>query len=330
MGKRLQFKKEVITTERVRHLLKEDASRIFARKYRDAKDLISGCGFTSYVGDAKLLFHEMESRERNDFLVLTYLGKMRNALRTTYTSCDLSNLIFLNRLNRFAELLQEVGGKGSKVMVAGENKTFDDEIFVFKSSKAAETVAQAKSLAEEFGMNNIEVRPLETFLGSDYKPAFERSLKELKASKEARGTDDFKAFFRVFMNATSPPSFAEALKSFTVPSKIALMRRQAEESAYRYMAFQKARSETDFWGINSEFMRSTVSTRKEVLTFKYEIGRLSPFQGMSIYSGSIGTEFLYDIICAIKGPDSTLPLMHYRNKPFVLDVRKAIPARAFA
>ncbi|MEM3839507.1 MAG: hypothetical protein QXF01_02950, partial [Candidatus Micrarchaeaceae archaeon] len=135
MKKSLSFKKQDMSAERIRQLLNGDLRMMFKKEYADARDLILHCGFTSYVGNVDSLFAEMESRKRNDFLFLTYLGKMRNALRTAYTNCDLSNLAFLSRLNRFAELLHEASGKSSKIMVAAENKTFDNEIFVFGKSK---------------------------------------------------------------------------------------------------------------------------------------------------------------------------------------------------
>jgi hypothetical protein len=331
LKKRLRLKKGTLDKAGVKKLLDQDLAHIFSRDYKDEKDLILNSGFTTYIGSTKRLFDEIGSRKRSDFLLLTYLGKMRNALRTTYTSCDLSNLIFLNRLNRFALLLQELGGKPAKIMVAGENRTFDHDIFRFGSSRSAGIIRQARDLAGEFRMKNIEIRPLETFIGGRrYRNAFIESLGELRSQKKTRSSDEFKTLFKVFWNATSPPSLNEAVVAYTGSSRLAAKKRDAEESAFRYMAFQKARSETDFWGRNGRFMRSTVSTRDGVLTFKYEIGRLAPFQGMSIYNKKVGTEFLYDILCAVKGRDVTLNMLYYHGFPFLTDLRGSVADRAFA
>ncbi len=328
LKKRFRFVRKTIEKEAVKELLLKDLDLIFNRRYRNTEDFVLKSGFSWYLGDSGRLLEDMNSRRRTDFLLLTYLGKMRNALRTAYTNCDLSNLIFLSRLNRFAELLEEISGKPSKVMVAGENYSFDYEMFMFKKSNAIGSVKEAGSLAREFGMKNIEVRPLETFLGAGYEDAFEDSLDRIKGSKETRRSREFKNLYSVFLNATSSPSFEESVRTYTRASLPAGIRKAAEEAAFRYIAFQDARRDTDFWSRNSRFIRSTVSTRRDVLTFKYEIGRLAPFQGMSVHCNSIGTEFLYDIIYDAVGNEVELPMLYYHGKPFLLEAGRAIPGSA--
>ena len=328
MKKRFRFVRKAMEKETIRKLLLKDLDVIFNRRYRNTEDFVLKSGFSWYLGDSRKLLDDMNSRRRTDFLLLTYLGKMRNALRTAYTNCDLSNLVFLSRLNRFAELLEEISGKPSKVMVAGENYSFDYEMFMFKKSDAVGNVKEAGLLAKEFGMKNIEVKPLEAFLGAGYEDAFEDSLARIKSSKETRRSQEFKTLYSIFLNATGSPSFEESVRTYTSVSLPAGIRKAVEEAAFRYIAFQNARRDTDFWGRNNRFIRSTVSTRKDVLTFRYEIGRLAPFQGMSVHGNSIGTEFLYDIIYDAVGNEVELPMLHYRGKPFLLETGVAIPGLA--
>ncbi len=329
LKKKVHFSKGSIGKRQVQELLDNDARRIFKKRCKTVEELITKCGFTRYIGDVSKLIDEIDSRKRADFLLLTYLGKMRNVLRTAYTNCDLSNLIFLNRLNTFAKMLQDVSGKPSKVVVSAENRSFDYEIFRFGGSNCTRLIKQARNLASDFGMKNIEIRPLEDFLaGKEYRNAFFRLVGEIKSRKEARKSEEFRVLSNVFINATSATSLKKAVAEYV--ERPARVRKYAEECAFRYMAFHRARDLTNFWGENKEFIRSTVSTRNAVLTFKYEIGRLAPFQGMSVYSRGVGTEFLNDIIYAIDADEVTLPLLHYRNAPFLLDVRKAVAPKAFA
>ena len=327
LKKKVHFRKYDLDKDSIRGFLERDIGRIFNRRYKDERDLILNSGFTIYIGDKSRLFDDLESRKSADFLLLTYLGKMRNPLRANYNNVDLSNLIFVNRLNNFARLLQEVGGKRSKVMIAGENKTFDYDMFRFGSSRSAEIIGQTRRLAVEFGMKNVEIQPLEKFLGgSAYRNSFEESLDVLRRDAEVRNSKEFKTLFKVFKAATAPAPLREAVALYTTPSRSAEIDEAATESSLRYLAFQKARHETDFWGINKKFIRSTVSVRKEVITFKYEVGRLAPFQGISVLDGEVGTEFFYDVLCSIRGNNVTLPIGYYHKMPFLLD-RKGVIGR---
>ncbi len=70
-------------------------------------------------------------------------------------------------------------------------------------------------------------------------------------------------------------------------------------------------------------MRSTDSSRKNVMSFSFGVGRLSPPHGMGVLSGDgIGTEYYYDIVSAARASGSGATIFYYKGLPFYTDITR--------
>ena len=294
-------------------LIEKDTKRVFPFKYDRPEDLISKGTFASYEGDVNAFVSGFRNRERLGFLILIYLGRTQNKLKAQNSSTDLSMIIFFSRLSMLCSELERMTSKEAKITVAVENTFFERNIFRSTADPEAE-IRNIRRLLSDFEIKRICFEPVQKFLGEGYIDSFNNNLEALKRREsELKADSNFNKMFSLFYGSYPTKSFDEALSLYSAGTNPEISE-WALESTIRYMAFFNARDETDFWGRNSDFIRSTDSNRKGVLSFRFSIGRLSPTQGTSTTNkGEIGTEYYYDIVKASSMKNETINFLCYKG-----------------
>ena len=304
----------------IEELLEQDLKRTFNYPFKDISSLLERNSFAVYDGNVAEFIDTLSSRSEIEFLMLNYIGKMPSKLISPYDNSDISTLAFFNRLNKTAEFISDITGKKTKVNVAIENMFFEKYVLSIEHSTAKATYEQTSALISDFGLNMIELRPMEEFLGNAFEAAFSSCIEEFSRNKEVvKNGEGFERLFRVFYFSYPTSTFADAVDVYS--NRKDEIAEWALERSIRYAAFNKARADTDFWGRNKRYLRSTDSRRKNVMSFGFGVGRLSPPHGVGVVSGGgIGTEYYYDIITAIKDGKKEATEFYYKNLPFYTDI----------
>ena len=305
-------------------LIKKDTRETFPLRYDRAEDLISKGTFASYEGDIDGLVSGFRSREQLDFLILIYLGRTQNKLKAQNSSTDLSMIIFFSRLSTLCSELERITSKEAKITVAVENTFFERNIFRSNVDPEIE-MRNVRQLLSDFEIKRICFEPVQKFLGEDYMDSFKNNLEILKRKEsELKADPSFNKMFGLFYGSYPTKSFDEALSLYSSGTNPEISE-WAMESTIRYMAFFNARDETDFWGRNSNFIRSTDSNRKGVLSFRFSVGRLSPTQGTStVNKEGIGTEYYYDIVKTSSMKNDTINFLCYKGAEMCVQTKSGI------
>lgn len=321
LEKEINFVDRRLDRDDVAGMLEEDLRGYFPNPAATLDELLFTGGFTSYEGDRAKLLADLEKRGSMHFLVLSYLGKMQSALKSPHRNPDLSSIAFLNRLNYFAKTAERITGIDTKVTIAAENKAFDISIFCTGKDSSETMLEQTRKLMKDFGLDNVRVEPLEKFLGGDaYYEEFESELKKEKSDPENVKSENFRHVFDIFYTLYPVSAFEDGVKLYTSDTESAKISEWTTESVLRYSAFHEARAKRDFWGGNPQYVRSSVSSRPNVLVFQYGPGRVSPFNGVSTINGKeIGTEYFSDLVSDTSAGTAEFTRLTYENKPFCFD-----------
>ncbi len=326
LGKDINMHKYNVSRLEIADLLESDIEAYFGKDQEDLESFLCKGRFTSYDGKFSGFMEQLDGRDRLEFLMLSYLGKMNNRLRVSHTNPDLSTLAFLNRINTFAKVMKSLTGKATKVTIAAENHAFDISIFSLGKSTSAKLETQTLKLLGEFKLSNIAIEPLETFLGGDdYYDEFERNLDAQRGDRKLLKSSGFRRLSSIFYYTYPTKDFKNAVRMYTSRAGKSEISQWAKEAALRYIAFHEARAKTGFWEKNGRYIRSSVSSRPGILVFQYGPGRVSPFQGVStLKNGTISTENFSDLIygCRLKKADFNVSC--YDSMPFYfdMDIRK--------
>ncbi len=317
----IEFEDGEVSENRIKEILDHDVRSYFHGNFASLKDLISPGGFASYDGKGTDLLAALEDRESLHFLVLSYLGKMQNALRAPYRNPDLSSIAFLNRLDFFARTVEKITGKDTSVTIAAENKAFDISIFRTGHDFSEQMIESTRSLIRDFGLTKVRVEPLEKFLGGkEYYREFEAELELERADDKLKDSSGFRHIYEIFYMLYPTRTFEESVKLYTSESGAAEIAEWTTESALRYSAFHEARAKTDFWGRNGDYIRSSVSSRPNVLVFQYGPGRVSPFNGVStLDSMKVGTEYFSDLVGDSASGKVVFRRLKHNGLPFIFD-----------
>ena len=321
LDREIEFEDADISKGRIKEILDKDIHSYFHGDFASLEDLIFSGGFTSYEGKRADLIAALEDRESLHFLVLSYLGKMQNALRTPYRTPDLSSIAFLNRLDFFARTAEKITGKDTSVTIAAENKAFETSIFRTSHDFSEQMIESTQGLIKDFGLTKVRVEPLEKFLGGEeYYKEFEDELELERANGKLRNSSGFRHIYDIFYMLYPTGTFEESVRLYTSESGAAEIAEWTTESALRYSAFHEARAKTDFWGRNRDYIRSSVSSRPNVLVFQYGPGRVSPFNGVStLDSMRIGTEYFSDLVGDSPVGKVVFSRLKYNGLPFIFD-----------
>jgi hypothetical protein len=321
LDRRIEFEDGEVSKEKIKEILDNDIRGYFHGDFASLEDLIFSGGFASYEGKRAELLATLEDRESLHFLVLSYLGKMQNALRTPYRTPDLSSIAFLNRLDFFAKTAGEITGKDTSVTIAAENKAFETSIFRTGRDLSEQMIESTRGFIRDFGLTKVRVEPLEKFLGGEeYYREFEEELELERADSELRNSSGFRHIYDIFYMLYPTETFEESVRLYTSKSGAAEIAEWTTESALRYSAFHEARAKTDFWGRNRDYIRSSVSSRPNVLVFQYGPGRVSPFNGVSTMdSMRIGTEYFSDLVGDSSLGKVVFSRLKYNGLPFVFN-----------
>ncbi len=321
-GFKTVFGKQKVTRREAKDLIDNDAESIFSDSYESLEALYSKCKFITFEGSIKEYAERLEQRDKINFMFLAYLGKSQNDLRSNIRKPDLSVLALLNRLSVFANKVGDVTGKEVSITIATENSYYDKNILLIKKSIASQTMEKAKALMNEFGIRNIALEPVESFLqGEDFQREFDKEVQENspmeKSILNAEKHSDLKGITYYLVPTRS---FGSAVKAYTSPSGKRAALEKAGESMVRYLAFMGAREKMDFWDYNKRFVRSTLSFKPGVTTFQYSVGRMPPFHGVAtVRNGRISTEYYYDLACATSAKRLEPRTFYYNNEPFYID-----------
>ncbi len=321
LDREIVFEDSPVSRDRIREILEEDTRRYFDGNFRSLDDLIFSGGFTSYDGKHEDLLASLKNRESMHFLMLSYLGKMQNALRAPYRNPDLSSIAFLNRLDFFAKKAEALTGKDTSITVAAENKAFDVSIFRTGNDTSEQMLERTKSLIRDFGLTRVRVEPLEKFLGGkEYYSEFEAELERERANMELRKSGGFRHIYNIFYMLYPTRTFEESVRLYTSKPGASEIAKWTEESALRYSAFHEARAKMGFWEKNTDYIRSSVSSRPNVMVFQYGPGRVSPFNGVSaLDSARIGTEYFSDLVGDRDPGKAIFRRLVYNGLPFLFD-----------
>lgn len=295
-GARVDFTDTEITHEKIQRILDSDVNKVYSEP-ANISELFNN-KVATFDGDVNSFADAARQHDSLDFAVLMYLGKARNHLKTPFNGIDLSWMALLNRLNRFAASAERLFRKSARVVVVAENGVFDSDVFGYERDACTDMVKHAQSAIKEFNMKNIGIVDLRDMCGKSkgYQDEFDMLVNGFEKSPDSTRTRrDYIESYPSFYHSYPTSSFREAVEMYS--SGDAKVKVWADKVTMRYIAFLEARSNTGFWGANSEYIRATVSSKPNVLTFGYAVGRLTAAHGIAVRSGdSIGTEYFYDVI----------------------------------
>ncbi|MDE1851274.1 MAG: hypothetical protein KGH69_01115 [Candidatus Micrarchaeota archaeon] len=328
LSKRISFKRRSVSKDALKRMIAKDAKSRIRTDFKSTEQFIKGNGFARYDGDVKRYAEYLESMPRNDFLVVTYIGKIQNNLKVEFKNPDLSTLAYLNRLDSFAKALQGFTGRRTRIRLAMENDVFDSSIFIgVKPSHTRRMMDGTRKFASEFGLKNVECVPLSSVIGGKaYKKAFGEYVDHwTRHWDELRKVKNFESMFYTPFTSYPTQTFEEAVRLYTTSKGLKKVKDWTKRSVIRYSAFHDARTKTDFWNLkqNRGYIRSTVSGRPEVLSFDYSMGRIAALHGMAATNkGRLDTEYFYDIVRANRSNNVNLDVWHYKGVPFYTDVSR--------
>ncbi len=313
--KHIMVVKKAVGKREIQRILDTDARRM-VKSGNTLRSFLETNKVARYNGSVGEFAGMLKGRKTLDFLMVTYMGKMYNNLKSDFKNPDLSNLVFVNRVNAFARKLHELTGKKVQVTIATENGLFDRDVLRIKRPLYRKQLAQLQKLMDDFGIEYVRLRPLDEFVGSRYQGAFRRSVSRLNKDRGALpASADFRPVFETFYSSYPSDTFREAVGNYTDSKTQERIEKWTLDALVRYMSFHAARSETDFWGINKGYIRCSVSNRKGVLVFEYGVGRMSPLHGMAVYrKNGVFTEHFYDVVNALP-EGKPLTVWIYKDMP---------------
>ena len=316
----ITFERAEIDKESIRKILDDDIGKLFEKHYESTADILSKCKFVQFDGDLKELETRMLSGESIELMFLLYVGKTRNDLRTNIKTPDLSVLIFLNRLGRFAKLLGDASGKEVSVKIAVENEYMDKYIDRV-SSDEENTLFIMKKLMDEFSISNIYLERMENFLGGEtFSEEFKRQITSFSKDDGIMLGEKNYSIVNISRYFFPTASFESAVRTYTTDEGNKRIDEMTLQSVIRYRAFMKARDVTGFWERNKRYIRSTVSYKPGVITYSYYVGRLAPLHGVAvIIDGRISTEYFYDVAYAACEANAPIKVLYYGELAMCID-----------
>jgi hypothetical protein len=308
----------IVSESNVKKLLEKDATKLLNNKSTELQGFMRSNRFAQFSGDVENFVSDVEKRDELRFLLLLYIGKVFNHLKSYYFNIDLSFLAFANKLNAFAKKVEMLSGKTTKIVIATENGLLDKYVLGTSVSKSLNMVAQAKKIIRKLNFEKLEFRPLSLFLPKKFGILVRKELRKLANKPQAENSKELKEVFNVFFLSFPTKSFKQAVQLYTNKKQLKKINQWALKASLRYIAFMKARYNWRFWErYKKDYIRSSVSPKSDIVNFEYHIGRVTPTHGVAVVEqGSIDTEYFYDLVKSCQIRRKKLVLYRFENLPF--------------
>jgi hypothetical protein len=317
-------KNRLVAESNVKKLLEKDATKLLNNKSTELQGFMRTNRFAQFDGDIKNFVSDIERRDELSFLLLLYVGKVFNHLKSYYFNIDLSFLAFANKLNAFAKKVETLSGKTTKIVIATENGLLDKYVLGISPGKSLNMVAQAKEIIRKFSFDKLEFKPLSLFLPKNFGILVRKELRKLTNKPLAENSKELREVFNVFFLSFPTKSFKQAVQLYTDKKQLKKINQWAFKATLRYIAFTKARYNWGFWErYKKDYIRSSVSPKSGIVNFEYHVGRVTPPHGVAVVEQeSIGTEYFYDLVKSCKIHRKKLVLYRFNNLPFFFSTNR--------